>query len=74
MPELKRYHLPGEFEEIVLEPVTPIKTPAMWNGVFTARNMDALELVIAGLHTFGAHDLADEMQLLYTQGSLMRPT
>lgn len=73
---LAKYHTTNEdeFEEVVIEPVTPIKQPAMWTGVYTQRNLDALELVIQGLHKFGADQLAQEMQLILVQGSLMRPT
>jgi len=76
MTGLKTYHTQNEdeFEETVIEPVTPIKQPAMWTGVYTQRNLDALELVIQGLHKFGAEDLAREMQLIQVQGSLMRPS
>lgn len=75
MTGLKTYHLSNEdeFEEVVVEAIKPVKTPEMWSGVYTARNMDALELAIAGLHTLGAHELASELQLLYVQGDLMRP-
>lgn len=54
---LREYHLPNEdeFEETVIEAVQVLKAPDMWNGVFTARNMDALELVIGALQIGRAH-------------------
>lgn len=70
---LNSYVLPGEeFEDVVLEPVKPVKPPEIWMGPVSARNMDYLGLAIEALGKLDT-PVAHELQMLYVQLDLFRP-